>query len=232
MRLLSPSMLAVNRRSLPSTFAFCEGGRLFGLEQRQRQLATMSRRSFGGLHALTTAPRVRSLWCHGGALASSFPHQQVRTNYQVYLGKHYDAKQQKVVHDDWDQLVHEFVEPIKFRSSSASGGMNQSQTLLNRHLRSNREGHVKPTEQRRRIASRQQYTRSMRQVDSLLAYIQFQKSASSYNQHTQMTQAKARTDNPLGYTAISQIPITPTTSSSTTGYRNRTKSDADRKPSK
>jgi hypothetical protein len=132
-------------------------------------------------------------------------------NYQVFLQKYYDPIQKKVMYEDWDIVMRQFSEPMKYRTGKS---------LLSQYWRSMREGHVKPTEQRRRDDSHKHYQRSNRQVDTLLSYIQFQRSGYEYGNQRKQELLLLRTQNPLGYTNLSNVPSD--TSTTTTGTTSTT----------
>jgi hypothetical protein len=89
------------------------------------------------------------------------PIAAVRHNWQMVLGKKYDKEKKEFKYEDWDTLIHQFREPETYQKVS----------LHKRHVA--QEEHIKPTEQKRRINSRKEHARSVKQLNDLSSYIKF-----------------------------------------------------------
>lgn len=92
---------------------------------------------------------------------SSLPIAAKRCNWQIVLGKKFDKDKKEFKYEDWDTLIHQFREPETYQKVS----------LHKRHV--SQEEHIKPTEQKRRINSRKEHARSVKQLNDLSSYIKF-----------------------------------------------------------
>lgn len=109
--------------------------------------------------------------------ANSLNHQQIRTNWQAFLGKKFDrtastrmndddndnektSESKQYKYEDWIDLARGFHEPMKGNNA-----------LLKRFRAY--EHHIKPTVRRRLLNSKKLYHASQKKVNNLTSYIQF-----------------------------------------------------------
>lgn len=109
--------------------------------------------------ALTSTTGIVSRVTSSSKLMS--PLAATRQNWQMVLGKRFDREKKEFKYEDWDFLINQFREPETYQKVS----------LHKRHV--SQEEHIKPTEQKRRINSRKEHARSVKQLKDLSSYIKF-----------------------------------------------------------